>query len=57
MSNDNVQLVLPDIYVVGNTDSEKVIISALDITRFFEHINLNSKKGTDFMIQKMISNP
>jgi len=56
MSNDNVQIVLPDIYVISNKDNEKIIMESLDITRFFEHINMNNKKTGDFTIQKMISN-
>ena len=55
-SNENVQLVLPELYVVGNIDHEKIILNNLDMERFFEQINTDKKQVSDSAVQKMISN-
>ncbi len=49
-------LVLPDVFVLGNFDQEKILLQALDIKRYFETIIEDEKKINDSATQKMITN-
>lgn len=52
----NVQLVLPDIYVIGRTDVEAALSASLDLRRFFEPITTDQKRPSDTSMQHMITN-
>ena len=56
MAAKNVQLILPNIYVIGNKDKEKILLKMLDIKRYFERIKAKEKKASDTSMQKMITN-
>ncbi|MFH1832311.1 MAG: hypothetical protein ABH827_05945 [bacterium] len=53
---ENVQLVLPEISIVGNTDKEKIMLQILDIKQYFESITVEEKKVSDTSVQKTVTN-
>jgi hypothetical protein len=56
ITNKNPQLVLPEIYTVGNLDKEKILLQNLEIKRYFEIIKTEEKKAGETTIQKLIKN-
>ena len=56
LSAENVQLVLPGLFVLDNKEKEKILLKQLDIKRYYEPIQMEEKKATDTVVQKMISN-
>ncbi len=56
LSNDSKQIVLSNnIYVLGNTDKNSILLNTLDIKRYFEPIEFNERKVGNIE-QEMISN-
>lgn len=55
-TTENVQLVLPEITVVGNTDKEKIMLQILDIKQYFESINIEEKKVSNTAVQRTVTN-
>jgi len=55
MSADNVNLVLPHIYIVGNTGNAETILNFLDSRRFFEQIR-ESERVVGAVEQKIVEN-
>ena len=53
---ENPQLVLPEIYTVGNIDKEKILLQNIGIKRYFEIIKTEEKKVDETTIQKLIKN-
>ena len=53
---ENNHLVLPDVFVVSNTDQEKMLMKMLDLKHYFEMISMEEKKASDTTQQKMITN-
>ncbi len=56
LSTDNVQLILPDIYVIGRAHNEAALLQSLDLRRYFEPTVDEEKKATDTSTQKMLTN-
>ena len=56
LSTENVQLILPDIYVIGRANNEAALLHSLDLRRYFEPIVDEEKKSGDTNIQKMLTN-
>jgi hypothetical protein len=56
LTNPGIQLVLPDVYIVGNVDSVNTTLKSLDYKHFFERIRVEEKKISDTVIQKMSTN-
>jgi len=56
MSAENPNLVLPNLYIVGNFDNVKSLLEFLDIRRFFEQIERKDEKVTETVTQKLIIN-
>ena len=56
LSNDSKQIVLNNnVYVLGNTDKDAILLNTLDIKKYFEPIEFEKRKVGDIE-QKMISN-
>lgn len=56
MTTPGIQLVLPEIYVVGNNDIVDTTLKSLDYKYFFERITTQEKKVSDTVIQKISTN-
>lgn len=56
ITTKNSNIVLPNVYVVGNMTSVNAILNFLDIRRFFEQIDKKDKPEKETIIQKMIQN-
>lgn len=57
ISNDNKQLILPkNIYVINNNQNSKILLNFMNIKNFFEPIEIEDKKISDILFQKMITN-
>lgn len=56
LATDIKQLVLPDIYVVGTSNKEKILLQLLEIRNYFEPITMQKKKATDNTVQQIITN-
>ena len=56
MAEKTDQIVLPEVYVLGNADKEAVLLNALEIKRYFETIKIKQKKISDTAVQKIITN-
>ena len=56
ITSKNPQLVLPEIYTVGNLDKEEILLNNLEIKRYFEIIKTEEKKAGETTIQKLIKN-
>ncbi len=57
LSNDNKHLVLPNnIYVINNNQSSKILLNFMNIKNYFEPIEIEDKKISDILFQKMITN-
>ncbi len=57
LASQNVQLIIPDIYLIGRSSNEEVLLRHLiDQDRYFESITTEEKKASDFAIQSMITN-
>jgi|SaaInlLV_10m_DNA_2_1039722.scaffolds.fasta_scaffold00141_27 hypothetical protein len=54
MTSDNTNLVLPNIYVVGNIKTEHSIFNFMDIEHYFEPIEVNEKKENKKKIKQQI---
>lgn len=55
-TSPNIQLVLPDIFVISRSSNEHALLQALDLSRYFEPIAIEQKKVSDYAIQIMITN-
>lgn len=55
ITSDSPNLVLPDVYVVGNTDNYKSVMNFLDIRQFFEQVD-SQTQHKEAVVQKIISN-
>lgn len=56
ISEESGNLILPTIYVIGDTDQGKIFLQALDLKCYFERITKENKKTTDTTKQTIISN-
>ena len=57
MSNDNKQLVLPtNIYVLSNNQNSKILLNFMNIKNYFEPIEIEDKKVSDVLFEKIITN-
>jgi hypothetical protein len=56
LTTESSHLILPDIYVTGNFDQEKILLHALDLKRYFETITADEKKAGENALQKMVTN-
>lgn len=57
MSNDNKQLILPtNIYVLSNNQNSKILLNFMNIKNYFEPIEIEDKKISDVLFQKIITN-
>lgn len=56
ITNPGIQLVLPEVYVVGNGGVVQTILKSLDYKSFFERIKVEEKKVSDTVIQKISTN-
>lgn len=56
ITTQNIQFVLPNMYVTGRTNNEQALLTILDIKRYFEPINVEQKKASDLVVQKMVTN-
>lgn len=56
LTNQSIQMVLPNIYVVGNVGIIDTTLKSLDYKHFFERINTRENKISDTVIQKMNTN-
>jgi hypothetical protein len=56
LATESSHLVLPDLYVIGNFDQEKILLQALDLKRYFEDVKKEEKKAGDITSQEMIIN-
>lgn len=52
---ETIQMILPNIYVIGNINHENILLKSLDIKRFFEPIKINEQMINKHT-QKMIIN-
>ena len=55
IATDNQNLILPNVYVVGNNSNQQSLSNFLDIKRFFEQIE-RKEKTKDTTIQELIQN-
>lgn len=56
MATDQINMILPHIYVVGNLANEKALLDFMDIRRYFEQITRESKEVTEQVKQRLIMN-
>jgi hypothetical protein len=55
IAEQNVNLIIPSVYVVGNIDHAKTLFDFLDIRRFFEQIN-EKTLAKDKVVRKIMEN-
>lgn len=53
LTNSGIQLVLPEVYVVGNVDVVQTTLKSLDYRHYFERIITEEKKISDTVAQKI----
>jgi hypothetical protein len=56
LANENQQLVLPDVLLLGRQGNEASLLKALDVRTYFEDISTDIKKNNDTSTQQMIKN-
>lgn len=56
LAAESSHLILPDIFVLGNFDQEKILLQTLDLKRYFETITIDKKKVNENAVQKMVTN-
>lgn len=56
ITNESSHLILPEIYVIQNTNLERIIFQTLDIRKHFEPINTEDKKIDDKKSESLIKN-
>jgi hypothetical protein len=56
IANESAHLVLPEIYVIENTNQEQVLFQALEIRKYFESIDKESQKIDDKKSKSLIKN-
>lgn len=56
LTNGGIQLILPEVYVVGNGGVVQTILKSLDYKNFFEGIKVEEKKVSDTVIQRISTN-
>jgi hypothetical protein len=55
ITTQNVNLIIPNVYVVGNIDQAKILFDFLDMRRFFEQIKIKTTTK-DKVMRKLIQN-
>ena len=56
MTTDNINLVAPSIYVVGNLDNAKTLLNFMDMRKYFEQIDWQKKIEEDTNVQRLMKN-
>ena len=56
MAEENLNFVLPSIYVVGNIDLAKTLFNFMDMRRYFEQIEYGKKIEKDTVVQTFMQN-
>lgn len=56
ITTDNINLVSPSIYVVGNLDQAKTLLNFMNMRKYFEQIDWKKKIEKDTVVQKLMQN-